>query len=1582
MNAQSILEFLKHHRIAVEEHGGELSLQAPKGVLDAQMIAALKANKVQIIAAIRDGYFNQVEPADEPPPLAAPSPEELERIAQSVAYGAANIQDVYPLTPLQQGILFHHMLDGEGDPYLLRSVLGFGTRQKLDRFLQSIQAVIDRHDILRTSVHWEGLPEPMQVVQRRAVLPVIEWAMQGAMHGTAMDELLARTDPHRTRLDLRHGPLMAAHIIEDPEHGEWLLSLLSHHLIGDHVTLDLMMGEVALLLCGREDALPPTVPFRRHVAQTRAIPAAEHDSFFLGQLGDIDEPTAPFGVLNVYGDAGKQSQATVALPAALSSLLRECARQLGVNVAVLFHVAWAMVLGRCTGRTDVVFGTVLSGRLQTTGTERMMGMLINTLPIRISLGGASVEEVVRDTYQRTRALLEHEQASLAAAQGCSGVKPPMPLFTSLLNYRHSERSQHDDRASFEGIRLHSALERTNYPLTMNIDDFGDGFALNTKCTSTISAERMNVYLATALDGLARALSIAPRQPMKNIDVLPAAERMRLLFGLNDTGMDYLVEVTFPRLFEQQVERTPHATALVFNDQHMTYAQLNAQANRLAHHLIALGVGIEDRVVICLEREIAMIVALLAALKAGAAYVPLDPSQPTQRLSYMVQDSAPSAIITQRSARSLLGEVSVPIIDTDDEAWLSHGTDNPSLPRLNSRSLAYVIYTSGSTGRPKGVMVEHRSLVNYLHAVRALLEVTADDRVLALTTLSFDIAAMEIYLPLMCGAQMVMAGREQARDMNLLADVIEQYGITIMQATPATWRMLVNHGWQGRAGLKAYCGGEALSPALARRLLERADSVWNAYGPTETTIYSSVDRVLDDGATDISTSVGSSIANTQIYVLDSAGRPAPIGVVGEIHIGGIGVARGYFRRPGLTAERFVPNPFHGGGRDRMYKTGDLGYRRPDGGIEFLGRNDFQVKIRGHRIELGEIETQLTACPGVREAVVVAREGTPGDKRLVAYIVAHPASEPTPASLRALLERQLPLYMLPAAYVMLPALPQTSNGKVDRNALPAPTYETQSRPGFEVPEGEVEQALAKVWRDVMRLEKVGRWDNFYELGGDSIVAMQIVSLARGQGIAIGVRDILENLCIAKLAQQHHAAALQPASQHAVTGRFSPLPIHLEHLAPDIEHSNHFNMSVLLHVPERFGMQDLLSIMSALFQRHDALRIRFRYEEGSLVAWHVDPDSLLVQAACIEEKLADHADGFAAALLHRCEQLQQSLHLTDGPLFRAILFCGNAGERRLWLLAHHAIFDAISWRVFLIDLDASYSSVASGQPIGLPAKTSSYQAWGDFLRKHAISDELEQELPFWAGQFRHPGIAVPTGRAAISTASMTWADIDISQDDTHALLTCAPAAFDAQTQELLAAAVYAGVQRWARSPGLLMRMEHHGREGWMDRLDLTQTIGFFTASYPLYFHCDSEDIEAIVASIRDTMRAVPNNGIGYGLLKYLANAPALAGREIDMRGAISFNYLGRFDTSAVPAGHFALASEATGNQLDRRRHFPYLLGIQGGVWSGQLRLRIDYSSLQYAAEDVHALAAQIEQAVRRLVTAAQLAVERKEEVADDYA
>ncbi|MEL5322375.1 amino acid adenylation domain-containing protein [Serratia nevei] len=1061
-------------------------------------------------------------------PLATLSQPEIDAVVAQVPGGVANVQDIYALSPLQEGILFHHLLAERGDPYQLSAVLRFDSRARLDAWLAAMQQVIDRHDILRTAFITQGVSSPVQVVWRKAELSLRELRLNPE-EGEIGSRLTALFDPRRVRPDLTRAPLLSF-VAAQGEEGSWCVLQQWHHLIGDHSTLAVMQEEINLILAGRGDELAKAPPFRNAVAQARlGVSKAEHERFFRTMLADIDEPSLPFGLSDVHGEGRDISTAHLALPPALNQQLRRQARRLGVSLASLCHLAWAQVLARATGRDEVVFGTVLLGRMQAgDGAERALGLFINTLPLRLDVNEVGAESAVLQAHIRLSGLLAHEHAPLALAQRCSGVAAGTPLFSALLNYRHNSG---EDTALPTGVSLLDSQERTNYPFVLSVEDGGDSLGLTAQVRQPIEAQRVCGYMAQALSALAQALEQAPQTPVCELEVMPDEEYALQLCRWNHTAEAYPADTCVHELFEQQARLTPQAIALIQDAQRLSYAQLNARANRLAHRLIERGVQPGDRIAVRLARSIELVCAQLAVIKAGAAYVPIDPQLPAARQAWIADDSGACLMLTDA-----IGDEEIPQLTVEDREAEDHN-GNPAL-RVSSGATAYIMYTSGSTGTPKGVMTPHQGITRLVRNNR-YAAFDADDRIAFAANPAFDASTMEVWAALLNGGALVVIAPEVMMEAERLAAELQRHRITTLFLTTALFNQYV-HSISGALAQLKYLisGGEKEDPGAYARLLQERGPVHliHAYGPTETTTFATTARI-ERAEGEARLPIGKPIGNTRAYLLDARGRPVPMGAVGELHIGGVGVALGYLNRPELTAQRFLSDPFNPVGGGRMYRTGDLARYLPDGSLEYQGRCDQQIKLRGFRIEPGEIEVQLAASPWVREAVVQVCS-TEHHPRLVAWIVptADVDRSALQGQLRAYLSERLPEYMVPSAYVWLDALPLTANGKLDRRALPEPERAAVGTREYVAPQGETETTLARVWCELLEIGQIGRHDNFFELGGHSLLAVRLSSQLRQQGITLPVQAIFNHPILAELAERIDRRTAEAPMRKAVPARSS--------------------------------------------------------------------------------------------------------------------------------------------------------------------------------------------------------------------------------------------------------------------------------------------------------------------------------------------------------------------------------------------------------------------------------------------------------------
>jgi amino acid adenylation domain-containing protein len=1027
---------------------------------------------------------------------------ELDSHARSVP-----IDDAYPVSRLQAGMLFHSAYSPETAVY--HDIFSFHLRIALDVDLlrASILEVSRRYPVLRTSFEMSEFSEPLQLVHAGIEAPL----QVDDLRTLARDEQEAAirawvAREHAWPFDFKRPPLFRVQLHRRSDE-TIQFNFSFHHAILDGWSVAVLLTELFqhYLASLKHEALAlppaPAAAFQQFIALEReAIASAEQRGFWERYLeGTTVSSLARWPAGGEEVPVRRVVQYEAPLTAELSGEVTRLAHAMGMPLKSALLAAHVRVMGLVSGSHDVLTGLVANGRPEEEDGERAVGLFLNTLPQRVRLTGGSWRELVTAVYASEHALLPYRRFPLVEIQKIKGGRQ---LFESAFYFVHFHITE--TLAGVDGLESLSAefYEETNFTLVANfsLDPRTQQVHLRLIHDPTqLSAAQIALiggYYVAAL----REMSRNPDGRYETTSLLAPVERRQIVEAWNATGATYPAGAPqLQMLIEQQAARSPEALALLGDGQRLTYRELNERANQLAWYLREQGVGPDVLVGICVERSLEMVVGLLGILKAGGAYLPLDPEYPAERLRYMVDDARPALLLAQERLQerlAALGATRVLSLDRDWPVIGAHAAGN--LPCTGAADdLAYMIYTSGSSGRPKGVMVTHRSATNFLHAMQDTLALRPEDVLAAVTTLSFDIAGLELYLPLIAGARIVLIDRETARDGHELHEMLIQQAVTIMQATPSTWSLLALDGWRPRAGFKILCGGEALSRELAAQLVAHHVPVWNLYGPTETTIWSCVKPLQEGDAV----TIGRPIANTQVYVLDHQGQIAPTGVTGELYIGGAGLARGYFHRPDLTAGRFVPDPFGPIAGSRLYRTGDLVRFRPDGDLEFLGRVDQQVKIRGFRIELGEIETALAAHAAIRQAVVIARPGVTGDNQLVAYVVKaeRPAGpdeeEGAPlamAALREYLATRLPEYMIPHRFVVLEAMPLTPNGKIDRKQLPEPdpTLRPEER-AYVAPRTKIEETIAGIWTELLGVEKISINDGFFELGGDSLLISRLVA-----------------------------------------------------------------------------------------------------------------------------------------------------------------------------------------------------------------------------------------------------------------------------------------------------------------------------------------------------------------------------------------------------------------------------------------------------------------------------------------------------------
>ncbi|MEH2077944.1 MAG: amino acid adenylation domain-containing protein [Nostoc sp.] len=1285
-----------------------------------------------------------------------------------------NIESIYPLSPMQEGMLFHTLYEPESGVYLEQFCLTLSGNLDITVLQQACVRVLKRHPVLRTLVVWEKQEKPLQVVCKQVELPWqnYDWRSLSAQEQQERLEVLLQVDRVQGFV-LDKAPLMRFTLIrvaDDTYEFVWSF----HHLLIDGWSWPILCKEVFAfynaLFKGKYLYLNTPRPYRDYInwLQQQDLKAAE--TFWRQQLHGFTSPTR---LLLNRGEVQHSPQSKTyhehqrCLSATITAALQSQAQQYHLTVSTFVQAAWAILLSRYTDESELVFGATVSGRPPTlSGVESMVGLFINTLPVRVKVPTATfLWQWLRQLQTQQVERSHYSWCPLVEIQAISEIPPELPLFESIVVF---ENYPQDTFLSNPGgniqITKRRVIEQTNYPLTviavpeqeLSLRILYDGSRFDDE-----TINRMMGHLVTLLEGMVTNIE----QTVSEIPMLTAAEQQQLLVW-NDTQTDY-PHKCIAQLFEEQVERTPDAVAVSFQSQQLTYQQLNCQANQLAHHLQKLGVKPEVPVGICVERSLLMVVGLLAILKAGGAYVPLDPRSPQERLSYILSDSQVSVLLTDSSI--VLSRQSLTVVNLDTSDFCQNSQEN-LVSQVTPENLAYVIYTSGSTGKPKGVAMSHCSLANLLHW-QINESAFSSGKTLQFASISFDVSFQEIFSTWCSGGTLVLISEEVQKDGFALLQLIGQEKIerlflpfvalqqlanaaSICKSYPASLRQIMTAGEQLQ-----------ITPVLVKFFSKLPDcTLQNQYWPTESHVVTSF--TLKDAASSWSPlpPIGRAIANTQIYILDRHLQPLPIGVPGELYIGGVAIARSYINSPKLTAEKFITKD-----GSRFYKTGDRARYLPDGNIEFLGRIDNQVKVRGFRIELGEIETVLTTHPQVKEAVVIARVDQPGNKRLVAYIV--PKQHLDTSELLCYLKQKLPEYMLPSAFVkLLDALPLTPSGKTDRRALPAPLSRETRNISTDLipPRTATEEVLAEIWSDVLGLEQVGIHDNFFALGGHSLSAMQVIARLRETfKVELLISCLFDYPTIVELEQQileyrqKEAGGqgsgeaggqgrnnllshpLLPSCQNDLTPSLKPVPRNTKELPISLTQLEFWILAQLnpgipvYNIPLAYRLTGLLNVnalvesLVEIVRRHETLRTTFTITDRQVVQKIIQEPILPFSVIDLRKLSESKTERKALAQKFVNEEKNQPFDLEQSPLLRIKLLWLSDAEHLLIVTIHHLVFDGWSVGVFLEELTKLYEAFCYGQPSQLPDLPIQYGDFADWQQQWVNRPAFVSELDYWKQQ-----------------------------------------------------------------------------------------------------------------------------------------------------------------------------------------------------------------------------------------------------------
>ena len=1506
-------------------------------------------------------------------------------LAQLLREKASKSKSAYPLSHGQQALWFLYQIDPLSAAYNTNFSARIRSHVDVPALKRTFEELMLRHPTLRsTFTTHQG--EPIQEVHgyQEVCFQQVDASRWN------WDELTNRViEEYQRPFNLEQGPVLRVHLFTRSCEDHILL-LTIHHIAYDGWSLWILLDELRVLYpairSGTQASMMPLVrSYQDYVRwQTQMLAGPEGERLWsywqkqlAGELPVLELPTdRPRPPLQIYRGASYSFKLTEEL----TSKLKKLASVQGVTLYTLLLAAFKTLLYRYTGQEDILVGSPTAGRNQTEFAA-IVGYFVNPIVLRSQISGNPTFKAFLATVQKTvlEAMAHQDYPFALLVKKLQPRRDPSrsPLLQALFVLQKPQQfaaiidiltsNDTETRLNWGGLVLepfHIAQQEGQFDLVLEMVEARESlvgvFMYSTVLFDASTIERMTGHFVSLLE----AIVANPSERISQLPMLTASEQRQLLVEWNDTSADYPYDLCIHQLFEEQVARTPEAVAVVFEGQQLTYGELNCRANQLAHYLQSLGVSADVLVGICVERSLEMVVGLLGILKAGGAYVPLDPEYPQDRLSFMLKDAQVGVLLTQQHlAKSLPQHQALVVhLDKDWVAIAKSSQENP-IAQVQASNVAYVIYTSGSTGQPKGVMLSHSNLCNHMFWMQATFPLTEKDKVLQKTPFGFDASVWEFYAPLLAGGQLLIAEPRGHTDSAYLLRLIAQQQVTTIQLVPSLLQMLLEQGGiETCHSLKdVFCGGEVLPITLQESLLSKLDvNLHNLYGPTEAcidaTFWNCQRKIYPQFVP-----IGRPISNTQIYILDQNLQPVPIGVPGELHIGGAGLAKGYLNRPELTQEKFIPNPFNNSKfkiqNSKLYKTGDLARYLPDGNIEYLGRIDNQVKIRGFRIELGEIEAALSQHQDVQTSVVIVREDIPGNKRIVAYIVPQPQIIPTVSVLRSFLKEKLPEYMVPSAIIILESLPLTPNGKIDRRALPAP----ESRIGIEIeivpPRNPIEEKLAQIWAQVLRVESIGIHDNFFELGGDSILSIQIITRAKLAGLSLSVKQLFANQTIAELATVAGTTKALLIEQGLVTGTLPLTPIQQWFFEQDIPEKHHFNQSFLLTVPSNINLEILEQVWQQLLRHHDALRLRFSQTNSTWQQIHTAPsDSNTISyfdfSTIPDRELENTIESTA-------NSLQTSLNLSENLVQVALFFLGNEKKARLLIVIHHLVVDGVSWRILLEDLQNCYEQLSLGLAIKLPAKTTSFKDWAQKLTLYAQSEVLKSELAYWLSESDESISLLPVDYAqGVNTAASTsTVSVSLNSAQTLSLLQDVPKAYKTQINDVLLTALVLVLSKWTNSKSVSFNLEGHGREDIIDGVDLSRTIGWFTTIFPVVLKLEAVDKDNIgnaLKSVKEQLRAIPNKGIGYGLLRYLnSDAEISAQLQTIPASEISFNYLGQFAQVLNTSSMMQLASESSGISQSLQGQRSTLLDINAIIANEELKIHWAYSTNIHQHETIENIA-----------------------------
>ncbi|NIM16561.1 MAG: amino acid adenylation domain-containing protein [Candidatus Aminicenantes bacterium] len=1508
----------------------------------------------------------------------------------------AELKEYYPQSSAQKRLYFLQQMEEESTVYNIQMMDIYCKGLKIEALESAFKILLKRHESLRTSFHvLDG-----EALQKIHDYEDVESSFGIEYYETTEEGLIYAWDPRkkgrRTQVECKGFEDVIKGFVKPFELGKlpllrigfikiWgktkILMLDMHHIIADAISLEILAKELWEVYDEEELTLLRLQykDFSQWLSSENRVEAVkEQEEFWLkefaGEIPPINLPTdypRP-AALSFEGDTLQFEIGNEEM-----NRLNKITQERGETLYMVLFAVYNVLLAKISGQEDIVVGTITAGRGHD-DLQNIVGMFVNTLALRIYPEGEKIfEDFLMDVKLTAFAAFENQDypfeqlVSKVAPRQETNRNPLFDVAFGLENETDPTGYLMEVAIPDKSKPYDFATKNSKFDMTLVCVELEDEIECTIEYKTTLFKRQTIQRFAKYFKKIVASLCGDLRQKIGEIEIISEEEKDQILFDFNDTRAEYPRDKTIHELFEERNEKTPANIALTYNGDRLTYLQVNEKANQLARLLREIGVKPENMVGIMVERSMEMIIGIMAILKAGGAYLPIDTNYPEDLIHYLFKDSASRLLLTQEKFVQFSGNVDFggDVINLNDESLYQGEIQN--LDMVNSpNDLAYIIYTSGSTGKPKGVMIEHVSAVNILLTLDKLYPLDESDAYLLKTAFLFDVSVSEIFGWFWRGGRLTILEPGLEKDPVKMIDKIAEEKITHINFVPSLFNLFVSmldeENISKLSSLKyIFLAGEAIWPESIHkfRAFNTNVRIENIYGPTESTIYASWYPVAEwEGCGSVS--IGKPIDNLKLYILssDDKAKPSlqPVGIAGELTISGVGLARGYLNRAKLTSEKFVDNPFaEAEKRDKtfkkLYHTGDLTRWSSEGNIEYMGRIDHQVKVRGFRIELGEIEIQLLKIPGIKEAVVIAREDREGEKYLCAYIISD--EELDMSSVRNTLLKELPEYMIPSYFVPIEEIPLNPNGKLDRKALPVPSAEKVTRE-YTAPTNEIEETLAAVWGEVLGSEKVGIDDNFFEIGGDSIKAIQIVSKLQKHKWKLEVGQMFSHKTIRDLAKHLkpvEAKKLRAAEQGIVEGSVELTPIQKWLFSENLPRAHHFNQSVTLYRKEGFDETHIIKVFKKIVEHHDALRMVYKFDGEVVVQENRGIKEKLFH---LEVILLGKDIDETAVIKEESLRIQKSINLQQGPLVKLGLFKGAEGDY-LVMVIHHLVVDGISWRILLEDFEIGYLQAVAGNEIRFQEKTDSFKYWSQKLTEYSGTGKLLKELPYWREieetRVRHIPVDHEIPREKRTFKHHDLVTVVLAEEQTHQLLTRVNRTYNTEINDILLTALGLAVKHWAGIDKILVNLEGHGREMVVEDVDITRTVGWFTTQYPVIMDMEkSEDLSYSIRNVKETLRCIPHKGIGYGILKYLTPSDKKGDMRFSHEPEILFNYLGKFagETFGVIDGLSGLTDLNLEDWWNPELEIEQKIDIEGIVDGEELKLYFFYNKQEYQRDTIERL------------------------------